>query len=63
MPDPLTIAASAWAWDKYGKSLTDKAASVLKGRWDKFRWNDAAEKYRAKDGECEYKLEACDQID
>lgn len=48
MPDPLTIAAGAWAWDKYGKSLTDKAASALKGRWDKFRWNDAAEKYRAK---------------
>jgi hypothetical protein len=48
MPDPLAITAGAWAWDKYGKSLTDKAASILKGRWDKFRWNDASEKYRAK---------------
>ena len=48
MPDPLTIAAGAWAWDKYGKSLTDKAASALKGRWNRFRWNDAAEKYRVK---------------
>jgi NACHT domain len=48
MPDPLTIAAGAWAWDKYGKSLTDKLAAAAKGRWDKFRWNDAAEKYRAK---------------
>lgn len=46
--DPLTIAAGAWVWDKYGKSLTDNATSALKGRWDKFRWNDAAEKYRAK---------------
>lgn len=47
--DPLTItAAGAWAWDQYGKSLTDKAASALKGRWDRFRWDDAAEKYRAK---------------
>jgi hypothetical protein len=48
MPDPLTIAAGAWAWDKYGKSLTDRAASALRGRQDKFRWNDAAEKYRVK---------------
>lgn len=45
--DPLT-AAGAWAWDKYGQSLTDKAASALKGRWEKFRWSDAADKYRAK---------------
>ncbi|HEX8502713.1 MAG TPA: NACHT domain-containing protein [Pyrinomonadaceae bacterium] len=48
MPDLLAITAGAWAWDKYGKSLTDKLASAAKGRWDKFRWNDAAEKYRAK---------------
>ncbi|HEY0174119.1 MAG TPA: NACHT domain-containing protein [Pyrinomonadaceae bacterium] len=48
MPDPLVITAGAWAWDKYGKSLTDKAASALKGNWDKFKWNDASEKYRAK---------------
>jgi hypothetical protein len=47
--EPLAItAAGAWTWDKYGKSLTDKAASALKGRWDKFRWKDAAEAYRAK---------------
>ncbi|HJQ30621.1 MAG TPA: NACHT domain-containing protein [Pyrinomonadaceae bacterium] len=50
MPDPLTItaAATAWAWDKYGKSLTDNAALALKARWGKFRWGDASEKYRAK---------------
>lgn len=46
--DPLTITAGAWAWDRYGKSLTDKVASAVKGRLDKFKWNDAAEKYRAK---------------
>jgi predicted NACHT family NTPase len=45
---PLAITAGAWAWDKYGKTVTDKAASAFKGRWEKFRWNAAAEKYRAK---------------
>jgi NACHT domain/NACHT C-terminal Helical domain 2 len=48
MPDPVTTAATAWAWDKYGKSLADKAVGVFKGYWDRFRWEDAAEKYRAK---------------
>lgn len=52
-PDPLTStaalsAAGAWLWDKYGKGLTDKAGSAAKGRWDKFGWNAAAEKYRKK---------------
>jgi hypothetical protein len=50
--DPLTTAAisgvGAWVWDKYGKSLTDKAAEAFKGRWAKFKWKDASEKYRAK---------------
>jgi hypothetical protein len=45
---PQAIAAAAWGWDKYGKALTDKAADKIKGRWDKFRWSEAAEKYRAK---------------
>ena len=45
---PLAITAGAWAWDKYGKTVTDKAASAVKGRWEKFKWNAAAEKYRAK---------------
>jgi hypothetical protein len=47
--DPLTTAAAtAWAWDKYGKSLADKAVSAFKEGWTKSRWNNAAEKYRAK---------------
>jgi hypothetical protein len=50
--DPLTTTAlsgiGAWVWDKYGKSVTDKTAGVVKGQWDKFRWKDAAEAYRAK---------------
>jgi hypothetical protein len=45
---PLAITAGAWAWDKYGKTLTDKAVGGVRGHWDKFRWNEAAEKYRAK---------------
>src|SRR3982751_3620033 len=45
---PLAITAGAWGWDKYGKGLTDKAAGAVKARWDKFKWKDAAENYRAK---------------
>jgi hypothetical protein len=45
---PLAITASAWVWDKYGKTFTDKTAGAAKGRWEKFKWKDAAEKYRAK---------------
>ncbi|PYS82985.1 MAG: hypothetical protein DMF67_10635 [Acidobacteria bacterium] len=46
---PLAItAAGAWLWDKYGKTVVDKTAGAVKGGWDKFKWNDAAEKYRAK---------------
>src|SRR5205085_8874934 len=45
---PLTIAAGAWLWEKYGKTVVDKTAGAVKGGWEKFRWNDAAEKYRAK---------------
>ena len=44
----LAFTAGAWLWDKYGKALTDKAAGTAKGRWDKFKWKDAAEAYRAK---------------
>jgi hypothetical protein len=42
------IPVGAWLWDKYGKSITDRAAYGLKDRWDKYKWDDAAEKYRAK---------------
>jgi NACHT domain/NACHT C-terminal Helical domain 2 len=45
----LTVtAAGAWLWDKYGEAVTSKTAGALKGRWDKFKWKDAAERYRAK---------------
>jgi hypothetical protein len=46
---PLAITtAGAWVWDKYGKTFTDKTAGAAKSRWEKFKWKDAAEKYRAK---------------
>lgn len=53
MPDPLTITvAGAWAWDKYGKSLTDKLADkltdTLKARWSRVKWRRASEAYRGK---------------
>lgn len=44
--DPLT--ATAWAWDKYGKSLTDSAMGALKESWTKFKWKKASDAYRAK---------------
>ena len=52
-PEPLTTTAAftsagAWLWAKYGKSVTDKFASAAIAKWDEARWNDAAEKYRAK---------------
>ncbi len=47
-PTTLGIAAGAWLWDKYGKIVTDKTAGAVKDRWTKFRWNVAADKYRAK---------------
>lgn len=46
--DPLTAAAGAWAWDKYGKALADKAAGAVKGGWEKFKWKKASDDYRAK---------------
>jgi len=42
------IPAGAWTWDKYGKTITDKAADAVKGRLNKFKWNEAAENYREK---------------
>lgn len=47
-PSSAAITAAAWAWEKYGESLTGKAVGALKDRWDKFRWKEAAEAYRAK---------------
>lgn len=44
----LAITAGAWLWDKYGETVTGKTADAAKGRWDKFKWNDAAKRYRAK---------------
>jgi hypothetical protein len=45
---PLAVAAGAWVWDKYGKPIADKTAGAVKDHWDKFKWKDAAEAYRAK---------------
>lgn len=42
------VAIGAWLWGQYGKLVTAKAADALKGSWDKFKWDEAAEKYRAK---------------
>jgi hypothetical protein len=47
-PTTLAITATAWLWDKYGETVTGKTADAAKGRWDKFKWKAAAEKYREK---------------
>jgi predicted NACHT family NTPase len=47
-PTTLAITAGAWLWDKYGETVTGKTADAAKGRWDKFKWKDAAEEYRKK---------------
>jgi NACHT domain len=44
----LAITAGAWLWDKYGETVTNKAADTVKGQWKKFKWKNAAEAYRAK---------------
>jgi hypothetical protein len=38
----------AWLWKNYGNLVIDKAAGPLKNRWNKIRWNEAADKYCAK---------------
>lgn len=45
--EPTTIAASVgvWAWNKYGKTISDRAGSAFKTRWDKFTWTHAADVY------------------
>jgi hypothetical protein len=48
MPLSSLIPVGAWLWEKYGKVVTDKTADAAKSHWEKFKWNDAAEKYRAK---------------
>jgi hypothetical protein len=40
--DPLTTTAaltgiSAWAWDKYGKSIVDSAAGAIKDQWKRVK--------------------------
>ncbi len=45
----LAFTAGAWLWEKYGETVTQKATDAFnKGRWQKFKWRDAAENYRAK---------------
>jgi NACHT domain len=45
---PLAITASSWLWNNFGKEVSSKTASAIKHRWEKFRWNDAAEEYKKK---------------
>jgi predicted NACHT family NTPase len=47
-PTMLAVTAGAWAWDKYGETITGKTAGAIKGRWAKFKWRSSAEAYREK---------------
>lgn len=44
----LGIAAGAWLWEQYGTKVVAKSADAAKGKWDKVKWTEAAERYRAK---------------
>ena len=44
----LAFTAGAWLWEKYGETVTNKAAGAVKEKWNKFKWRSAAEAYRAK---------------
>src|SRR5205085_2247307 len=48
MPLTSLIPIGAWLWDKYGATVTDKTAGAVKEGWHKFKWHDAAERYRTK---------------
>src|ERR1043165_85874 len=48
MLPPALIPAGSWLWDKYGKSVTDKAAGTVKEKLGEFKWQGAAEDYRTK---------------
>jgi predicted NACHT family NTPase len=38
----------AWLWEMHARRVADKAVGALKSQWDRFRWKEAAEKYRDK---------------
>lgn len=42
----LISGAGIWLWEKYGKDITNKAVGLAKGKWETFRWSDAAQLYR-----------------
>jgi predicted NACHT family NTPase len=39
-------AAATWAWEKYGKQLTDKAGAAARELWARFRWHESEREYR-----------------
>jgi hypothetical protein len=45
---PIAFTAGAWAWSKYGKSVTDRLTQEAKDKWAEFKWDKAEEAYRAK---------------
>lgn len=44
----MALQVGVWLWDVYGKSVVDKALGLVKVRWEKFNWKQAAENYRQK---------------
>lgn len=47
-PSTVALTAGAWAWSKYGKTLTDRTGAEIKNQWNRFKWNAAANAYREK---------------
>jgi len=47
----VAASAGAWIWKNYGKAVTDAAVGAIKEKWEEFKWNEAAERYRLRIGE------------
>jgi hypothetical protein len=48
MAESSLIPIGVWLWENYGKTISNKTATSLKSKWDKFKWKVAAEAYRNK---------------
>jgi NACHT domain len=49
MTDLVTLTtAASWAWEKFGKDAMAKATDAAKEKYKEFKWDKAAETYRAK---------------
>ena len=46
--EDLISKSLTWVWKEYGKQLSEKALGQARTRWQKFKWQEAETKYRAR---------------